>query len=402
MCAPTRHRNRLFICGYAAADKYSLRIAYKDRGILMFFKDYLIESDESDEWIQDYVYKESKSEPSKDILDELLHDHPYKGSESLYRGLNFTDEDHYRKFLRNTDNGSKLSTNTITSWTRDLSIAEQFSVTRPTYFLNKELMQAEDTKSRNKDYMIGHAGIIIKLSVKADTCIDLSGTGKGAEDEVILIAGQYNISIHKTNIPFISSITEDNYEDILHEINSLEEGFNKLKLEHILFRFADFTDSAKAKIWSLLKFKNNIRTFVTYDPSSGSDDRSRLRIHVGVDSAILYLYNWLLPEHQRIVRIAIKRALKKISEQVQDITNRDDIDYKRLKVDITHVTKLCQLMTGVDVYKHLDHHLADLYHNMNSRSHIDDINKMPRDEKIKSIKQFSDDIVQLIKNLQKS
>jgi hypothetical protein len=367
----------------------------------MYFKDFLIESEESDEWLQKWVHAESGTTPSKAIIDDLLHDHPFDSNSALYRGLNFRDEDHYRSFLKDTQNGTVLHTTGMTSWTTDVHNAENFSVTRPTYFLNKSLLQAEDVKRRNRDYMIGHAGIILKVMPARGTGIDVSSSGKGAENEVVLIPGTYKISIHKTNIPFVSSINDENYEEVLQSMGSVDEGFNKQKLEHILFRFADFSRASREKLWNLIKFRPNITTNVQYDKDATVDNKGVLYANMNANHLALYFYSWLLPEHQQIIRSALKKSLSNLSKQIHDITKEDDFDYSKLRIRFDRDIKLAQLITGIDIFKHVDHHLANLYHDMNKYSNLQDINKLPHEEKIRTIKQFSDDLVNLLKNLQR-
>ena len=361
----------------------------------MSFIEFIAESEAADKFLSDFIYGEIKGSASLEIRDELLHDYPYTKTSPLYRGLNFADEEQYRTFLKNTEHGTVLHTKSLTSWTTNRKEAENFAVTRPTYFIDHDLMQAEDAKRKNHDYMIGHAGIIIKMDAPKGRAVDTSLSKMGEEDEVIVMPGDYKISVHKTLIPFVSSIHDENYEDILNSLGSLDDGFNKQKLEHILFRFADFSDESRAKLWGLVKFKTNINTNVEL--------RNENNLYVGYDvpDLSLYLYKWYLPEHQQIVRNALKNALSNISKKVHDITKKEDIDYKDLRIHASADVKLGELITGINAFKHIDNQLSHLYQELNSDINIRNINDLPKEEKIKAIKQFSNDIVQIIKNLQR-
>jgi hypothetical protein len=128
------------------------------------------------------------------VIQELLKDYPFEGG-TLYRGVNFRTEEDYKKFMAETRNGTVYQTGRCTSWTTHEGTAEQFATTWPVFNLNRELAQAEDERRNNKEWMLGHRGIILKFECPRNTAIDVSETEHAAEDEVLLLPGTYNIEV---------------------------------------------------------------------------------------------------------------------------------------------------------------------------------------------------------------
>ena len=368
------------------------------------FIDYISESEIADEWLQNHVRHNLDKYPSLEIIDDLLHEYPYSKSAPLYRGLNFADEEQYRTFIENTNHGTELTTKTITSWTPDMHTATPFAITRPTYFLNKSLMQAEGEKTSNRDYMIGHAGIILKIDAPKGKCIDVTASKFAAENEVIVVPGTYKISIAKTFIPFVKSIDDENYEEVLAGIEDLESGFNRQKLEHILFRFADLSNESKQKLWDLYNFNGKVETYVDYTDSDTGLSNAKHEIKVGMTmpDGILLCYRFFLPEHQQIIRSAMKDALTEISKQIDKIVKEREIDYNSFRIRASKTVKLGELITGINAFKNIDRELAAMYHKLNSPENLKDINKLPRGEQLNAIQKFSDDLVQILNNLSKN
>lgn len=366
------------------------------------FFDYIAESEVADEWLHNHVRHNLDKYPSLEVIDDLLHEYPYTKGATLYRGLNFADEEQYRTFLANTDNGTMLKTKSISSWTPDRHQATQFAVTRPTYFINAALMQAESEKEKQRDYMIGAAGIVIQLEPEAGKCIDVTSSKLAAENEVIVIPGEYKISINKTYIPFVKSIDDENYEEVLQGIESLDSGFNKQKLFHIIFRFADLSNDAKQKIWDLYGFKGKLQPYVDLKDYSVLGN-GEMRLHAGFNlpDGLMYCYRFLLPEHQQVIRSAIKTALLEITKQIDKIVKEKELDYRKLRIFTSHDVKLGEVITGINAFKNIDRELGNMYRELNSAENIKSINDLPHEEKVKAIQNFSNDLITILNSLAK-
>jgi hypothetical protein len=136
--------------------------------------------------------------------------------------MNFDTSAKWEKFKEDTSNLTKLETGSISSWTPTKATAFPFAITRPTYFLNSELMQAEGKKRKDKDYMIGHAGVVLKIKVSKGVGIDIRRSKFSKEDEVILPAGSYSIEVEDEHIPFMRGITPENFKKEFLSIKSIK------------------------------------------------------------------------------------------------------------------------------------------------------------------------------------
>lgn len=365
------------------------------------FFDYIAESEVADQWLSTHTRHTVDKYPTQDIVDDLIHSYPYTKNLPVYRSVNFADEEQYRSFLDKTQHGTVLNTSTITSWSPDVHTAHQFAVTRPTFFDDEgKFSQPEDKKRKERDFLVGPAGVILKLSVPANSGIDVSKSKYTFENEIILVPGHYTISIYKTTIPYVKSIHDENYDEIIQALEDLDSGFNRQKLEHVLFRFADISDEAKEKIWGLFKFKDKIETYVDVQGSDQSEDNV-VKVDYDVQDGLLYCYRILMPEHQQAIRIAIKSALQDISNKIEKLAKEKEIDLRSVRIHASPTVVLGELITGVNAFRNIDSELQQRYQTTEKESDIKSIEGLPHDEKIQAIKRFTNDLVQVLNNIQK-
>ena len=285
------------------------------------FKSFLTEEQNGDSWLKKYTVDDTDKYPSKAALAELLKKYPFEGG-TLYRGLNFHDKEQYEEFLQNTKNGTELDTGNISSWSPVRAECISFAITRPTYFINRELMQAEDKKDKDVDYMIGHAGVILKINVGPGVGIDVNKSEFGKEQEVILVPGTYKISVDETLLPFVKSISKDNFKSEFMKITSLGSSATKLdirKFEHILFHYSEFDTEMRQHLFELvepniaaLKYSVDVRDIDIFDENKHKE----VSIKWNLWGAVLAYFDMLLPEHQKKIRSAVEKVVANIDDEV--------------------------------------------------------------------------------------
>lgn len=283
---------------------------------------YLTESNKADAWLEKYTHQNLDKWPDEDIVKILLKDYPFSGG-VVYRGINVRNEEDYNKIVAEAKSGT-INTTSITSWSRSESEAKVFAITRPTYFLSKDLMRDETEKQKNRDYMIGFRGIILKTTIAAGVGIDVNKSEFAHEDEVILPPGAYKISIAQTLVPFKHSIQDRDTAE--KELMGLKPG--KLsdddiagkKLTFILHHFDDFSVEVREHIFKLLSnhlAKPKVVVHATAGDSTFKfSDYHTIDVHVNMPGSMLTYYGIFTPEHQRTISKYCSVLLNQISEQI--------------------------------------------------------------------------------------
>jgi hypothetical protein len=367
---------------------------------------------DGDRWLSKYTLEGMDKWPTADVLDELLEDYPYDGG-TLYRGLNFHDEKQYETFMEETEQGTRITTGSISSWTRTPEQARQFALTRPTYFISRELMQAEDHKSKNRDFMIGHAGLILQCKVGANAGIDVNKSKHSKEDEVILKPGDYKIGVFKRFIPFEKSINDGNAKEAFLSLKNIEDhsegDTDAAKFEHIMFRFKDqFDDEMRAHLWKLISgtlkdIKWHVAIDDEYDLEYHSSKKTTKAINVGwnIPSTFFLYYDLLLPEAQRKVDTAVNSIIKKIDAEFEKQVEK--LDWKNDKV-VTKVNGGLQYAAkhghvNPTFIKKIQHGAALRYHELNSLDRVRAINKLSGQAQRDAMSQLTKNLMATLKNL---
>lgn len=360
------------------------------------FKSFLSESAKADAWLKNYTVDALDKFPSKQTLDDLLADYPYDGG-TLYRGLNFHDREQYEQFLENTKNGTVLETGDITSWSPVRAECISFAITRPTYFLNRELMQAEDKKNKDIDYMIGHAGVILKTTVKPGVGINVNKSEFGKEQEVILVPGTYKISVDETMLPFVKSINKDNFKKEFMSLTSLGSSASKLdirKFEHILFHYSEFDDEMKQHLFDLIKPNVMSVKFVVdiKDASSfGENNSKELVVKWNMWGAALAYFDLLLPEHQKQIRKIVQNVVSNIDKEVKskmgELAKSDsNIHYK---IDPVLRAMMMKMKIDADFLSRIYKAAGERYQDLNSRTSLKNINSLAGPAREKAMKDYT-------------
>jgi hypothetical protein len=233
------------------------------------FSDALIESTEDAvDFLKKYVDNPINRWLSAERFDNILSYFPYQGGK-LYRGMNFLTQESYEKFLADLQDGV-VKTSSITSWTRSVDTASQFAITRPTYYLNAELAAAETAREKAGEHMIGYRGVILSTTVPAGVGIDVNQSGVGAEDEIILPAGDYKIQIAKEFKPFAQQMAGRDPNDILLTIDQkkFQSDSETQKMFQYLIRNNEpdkFSPASKHKIFQLVYNRPYVPGNIVYD-----------------------------------------------------------------------------------------------------------------------------------------
>jgi hypothetical protein len=288
----------------------------------MYEEEYL---DSPDRWLASYTDQGMEIAPDDDIIRDLISRYPFEGG-VLYRGMNFDTEADWQRFLQSTKNGTLYSAGGISSWSTREDVAAKFSVTRPTYYLNRELMSAESLKRENRDYMIGAAGVVLSLEIGCDSAVDVCKSKHQKEDEVILPPGSYKIKIYKVMRPFMQSITDENYSSVLRDIKCLSDPAERKMFDHITNRFDAFSDSDKEHIFTLIA--PSLKEIETQVLVGTTNDN----VVVGSRDKMPDIYiGWNIPDDffNHSNKIPVK-ARKAVEDKIKEACHRIDSEFDRL------------------------------------------------------------------------
>ncbi len=222
--------------------------------------DYL---DHADKWLKDYTYQNLDKWPSSSTLLALKQRYPVDTDETVYRGMNFLTKEEFDKFMQTIENGN-LRISSISSWSPNRDEAKRFSITRPTYFLNHALMQAEDKKSKEGEYMIGYRGVILSTSNIKGKGIDVRKSRLGHESEVILEPGIYAVEIEEVK-PFKDTIHKGNLDEYVLDLERTDfhnDSFKNKAFKYIMTHHReDISDKARDHLFKVLYPKDGLLKF---------------------------------------------------------------------------------------------------------------------------------------------
>lgn len=363
-------------------------------------------ADDADKWLAKWTYEGLDKYPHKEVLDELVEKYPFDGG-VVYRGLNFHDKEQYDKFIENTNGGTLLHTGSITSWTQDEKTTYPFAVTRPTYFLNRELMQAEDKKNRERDFMIGHAGLVLETIVKPGKGIDVNKSKYGKESEIILVPGTYEIKIHKQYIPFMRSINDENFKKKFMSINTIserEDDHQAKMFNHIMFHYKEFDDEMKHHLFGLLvKNVTKIQYGVEVTEAADWNDSKwpKIEVYWNVPPTFFIYYSMLLPEDAKIIDDQLDQVIESIERDFDEKTKGIDFAHK-FELDINNsialAIKMEHLENKLTFMQKMRQNVGKRYNELNSYEAVKKINAIKDPAKqLDAIKKLAKDLEQALK-----
>lgn len=299
--------------------------------------------DDADSWLKKYTLENLDKWPNKDIQATLAQRYPVDQPTIIYRGLNFATKELWEKFQNAIKSGT-METGSISSWAPNPEEAESFALTKPTYFLDKELMQAETEKSKNKEMLSGYRGVILKTTVDKGQGIDVRKSKHGHESEIILLPGTYQVAIHEVVKRFKDQL-EDGDTDINREILSMgnEDLYGekkKTKFFHYIMHhhINELSDEARHHLFTLMQPPK----LFAYDKvpvnSFRNDPTERQKFHFHYPSTY-YQYAMSGLFTSKDTGVALKQAKQTVSAFVKLLDKHSDYDLVANK--LSAVAKWC-------------------------------------------------------------
>lgn len=227
---------------------------------LLEASDYKKIRDPADGWLARYTYENLDKWPGINVITTLINRYPADAG-TIYRGMNFYTKEKYEEFISqfNAKNSATIEFNGITSWCRIAEDSEQFAVTQPTYFLNKEVMVAHGTMIKNRERLSGYRGVILSMVIAEKQAIDVDKSRLGHESEIILPPGKHEIAIYNTiklyadhltdNDTTIDQVIQHTTKDKLKSVDQEKSFFN-----YVIHHHSDkISDKSRQHIFNLFK-----------------------------------------------------------------------------------------------------------------------------------------------------
>lgn len=367
--------------------------------------------DPHDRWLKSYTYDGLDKHPSDSVIDALLDDYANDKGMTLYRGLNFETKEEFNKFMKDVESG-ELEVGSITSWSPSKSTAWQFAVTRPTYFLNFELMSADSERKKQREYMLGYRGVILKTDVKPGDAVDVTKSDFSKENEMIIPPGKYKVEVEEIK-PFKELVKEQDPSEVVLGLTPEDIGkdtFNAQFFKYIIFHKLDFSDEAKEHLYNLVKPRGKVIAQAEMKDPMWGDKRPRLHLTVGNEEfSPFYLYSYAdvlgakyLPKIKKLANEHMRSLIDAIKDADLDFSGESvgNLDYI-----MPYLRKYAKPQL-LDEYKNLVRgELAREYRKLSSdddvTDRVRDINKIKDpDQKRKAIDDYAKDLVNILKNIQ--
>ena len=337
-------------------------------------------------------------------IDILIKKAPFAGGK-LYRGMNFRTQKSYENFWLASQEGTVYPGESWSSWTPFENEAFSFAVTWPTYNLNYELMHAEDTKSKNKDFMIGYQGIIVSIEVGAGEAADIRETGFAHESEIIIPAGTYPMQIIKNFKPFKRDITEQSTADeqfmSIKSLSSGYENFDSQKFRYIVSNFPNFSLAAKQHLQDLIVIPKEVMVKIEIK-EPGWRDTTTLYIGDNITYDMVAYYPLLPPAGKVKVQKFVDRVMREKIRKVTAFLKENSFDWS--KVDIEGSSK--KMLEGVvnpelaTKYKNLFRsRMSERYHLMDDM--VKEINSADPSKQRDMLEKYMEQMARLISNMGK-
>lgn len=327
---------------------------------LLEAQDYQRIADPSLKWLAQYTYENLNKWPGDHIVQDLLQRFPCDAG-TIYRGMNFYTQEKYDEFMSQFKGGqtAQIDFGSITSWAHTESGAEQFAVTQPTYFLNREVMVAHGEMSASKERLSGYRGIILSTQVAAGEGIDVNKSGVGHESEVILPPGTHTINIHKQIKKYAHQITDKDVDinqvilnmsvaDVKRSSSDAYTLFDYVMHHHI----SELNSAARAHLFQLFKPDMSKPIFVhKVEPVSswGETDTTKVSFHYWTPGYFLFeLYDQGVFQAPAQRTYVIKLA-KQIMRQALPVIAQHIIAAERLDMRlIRQIAKIAHMEPELD------------------------------------------------------
>lgn len=206
--------------------------------------------DYADQWLAKYTYENLDKWPDRNTLDVLTARYPIKKPRVIYRGMNFRSKEKWDEFMAEVSDGT-YDFGGVSSWGSKSDAVEQFAVTRPSYYLDHETMKAHGEAQKEREYISGYRGVILKMTVQPGQGIDVNASRLGHEDEIILLPGAYEIEVERVLKRYRDAIDDGDVtiDDIVTRggAGAYDRGFRDYVLHHHRDRLGDGARTALFK-----------------------------------------------------------------------------------------------------------------------------------------------------------
>jgi hypothetical protein len=165
--------------------------------------------DKADQTLYRYT-KDERNFYNADVYNQLLEKYSNKENITVYRGVNFKSRLQYHKFMKKFNKDGGYITSNAAGFAKSYDTAEDFAETTKTFFVNLDVMKAEGERQSRGDKMTGFCGIVLKTTIKAGDCVDVTLSNFAVEDEVLFSPN----SLIKCEVEII-----DNYQTIVNDKN---------------------------------------------------------------------------------------------------------------------------------------------------------------------------------------
>lgn len=381
----------------------------------MVIDDILTESESADKWLSNYTLQNLDKWPSESIMQTLIKKYPLDNPTVVYRGMNFDTQEEYEKFIEKFDKTgmATLSFNGISSWSTSITTANQFAITRPSYYIDWSVVNADSKREKEKEYIIGYRGIILKTTAIPNKSINVNKSKHVKENEIILIPGTYQVQIHKQIKKFADVIDngEENIKSVILKMLDLKtqnksDEYIQQFYNYMLHRFGDIIrqdEKLKNLIYKisfnwLTKKEKNILDLISI--SIESNDSLNYRwygyksVNISFNWTLFELFNdGFLPKSK--IPLIRKYADKIVTAYVKTVEmySGEEYDYNfgRLMLLREYTSKPYM------VEKLLQKQVGALYNRLNSKEFVDKINSIEdATERTKAVKQFKDNILRVL------
>ena len=326
---------------------------------------------------------------------DLEEKYPFDGG-TLYRGLLFSEEEKFEKFMNNIKDG-KIVMEDSSSWTPSVSTAIDFAKSEKTYFPTHEIMAAYSATQKAGDHMSGEGGgVVLKTVVPKGIGIDVNKTDYAKESEVILPSGEYEIEVHRVLRPFRTthSTAEKAREmaDELAQYAKTGEGDKKEMEKYAVYLEKSWLDELSPEQVDAIILtqhplnldkavaKINSKDFIDYSYISNDNFMEGLHLRCGIYSPVNdTLFNAASDDVQQKVIKFVELQLEKIEDELPDIIEKMEDQLETGKfvistIDITGFHEAVALDTDLDdrisdVLRPLQKFFAKVYHKFNSREY---------------------------------
>jgi hypothetical protein len=320
-------------------------------------QDYHKITDPALRWLAQYTYENLDKWPGVHIMQELLTTYPCEAG-TIYRGINFATAEKYAQFMQlfGGKTTTTLTFNGVTSWSKHEKTAQQFAITQPTYFLNREVMVAHDQMNRQRERLTGYRGVILSMKVEQGGGIDVDASGVGHESEVIMPPGTHEVTIHEHIKTYADQIQDQDVtpDQVIQAVHTADELYKSGAsghsfVSHVLHHHVHtLSDASRQHVFGLLKPAPGVPSFEyevepTYEWGKPLSDKVDVSYHIPALRLFLMYDKHMFTRAAHVT--AIKREAGKVIKQVIPMLDTYLVRAHRLDM---HMIRLVAQIAGME------------------------------------------------------